>query len=55
MGRKKIIKWRKYERKKNFVSDISKKITPQMSKNISEGKWVEKKDACEQIEKILKE
>ena len=26
-----------------------------MLKNISEGKWAEKKDACEQIEKILKE
>ena len=45
----------KSEIKQNVISDISKKITPQILKNISEGKWSEKKDACEQIEKILKE
>ena len=33
--------------------DISKLITSQLLKNISEGKWPEKKDAIEQIEKIL--
>ena len=45
----------KSEVKQNVVSDISKKITSQILKNISEGKWAEKKEACEQIEKILKE
>ena len=45
----------KSEIKQNVVSDISKKITSQILKNISEGKWAEKKEACEQIEKILKE
>ena len=41
------------EIKANVVSDISKKITPQILKDISDGKWAEKKDACDQIEKIL--
>ena len=45
----------KSEIKQNVISDISKKITPQILKNISDGKWAEKKEACEQIEKILKE
>ena len=43
------------EPKPNVAIDISKKITPQMLKDISVGKWAEKKDACEQIEKILTE
>ena len=43
------------EIKQNVISDISKKITPQILKNIAEGKWSEKKEGCEQIEKILKE
>ena len=33
--------------------DISEKITPQIIKYISDGKWNEKKEACENIEKIL--
>ena len=33
--------------------DISKKLTNQLLKDLSEGKWVEKKEACENIEKIL--
>ena len=33
--------------------DISKKITNQLLKDLSEGKWIEKKEACETIEKIL--
>ena len=41
------------EVKTNIINDISKKITPQILKSISDGKWAEKKDACEQIEKIL--
>ena len=41
------------ETKTNIVNDISKKITPQLLKSISDGKWAEKKEACEQIEKIL--
>ena len=45
----------KNEIKQNIISDISKKITPQLLKNISDGKWAEKKEACEQIEKLLKE
>ena len=45
----------KSEIKQNVISDISKKITPQILKNIAEGKWSEKKEGCEQIEKILKE
>ena len=45
----------KNETKQNIISDISKKITPQIIKNISDGKWAEKKEACLQIEKILKE
>ena len=32
--------------------DISKKITPQIIKDLN-GKWAEKKEACENIEKIL--
>ena len=32
--------------------DISKKITPKMLKDLN-GKWAEKKEACESIEKIL--
>ena len=43
------------ETKQNVISDISKKITPQILKDISDGKWAEKKDAIEQIEKILNE
>ena len=43
------------EMKQNTISDISKKITPQILKDISDGKWAEKKDACEQIEKMLNE
>lgn len=34
-------------------SDISKKITPKLIKDLSDGKWPEKKDAAEQLEKIL--
>ena len=34
-------------------SDISKKITPAMMKDIKDGKWPEKKAACEAIEKII--
>ena len=45
----------KKEIKPNIPIDISKKITPQILKNISNGKWAEKKDACETIEKLLKE
>jgi hypothetical protein len=33
--------------------DISKKLTSQLIKDLSEGKWQEKKEACETIEKIL--
>ena len=33
--------------------DISKKISSQLIKDLSEGKWLEKKEACETIEKIL--
>ena len=33
--------------------DISKKLTSQLLKDLSEGKWIEKKEACETIEKIL--
>ena len=33
--------------------DISKKLTSQLIKDLSEGKWIEKKEACETIEKIL--
>ena len=33
--------------------DISKKLNSQLLKDLSEGKWVEKKEACEAIEKIL--
>ena len=33
--------------------DISKKLTSQLIKDLSEGKWQEKKEACEIIEKIL--
>ena len=33
--------------------DISKKLNSQLLKDLSEGKWVEKKEACENIEKIL--
>ena len=54
-GEKKLNGGTKNEIKQNVISDISKKITPQILKNISDGKWAEKKDACEQIEKILKE
>ena len=43
------------EVKPNTPWDISKKITPQILKCISDGKWAEKKDACEKIEKILEE
>ena len=43
------------ENKANIICDISKKITPQILKDISDGKWAEKKEACEQIEKILQE
>ena len=32
--------------------DISKKITPQIIKDLN-GKWAEKKEACENLEKIL--
>ena len=35
--------------------DISKKLTSQLIKDLSEGKWIEKKEACETIEKILNE
>ena len=35
------------------IVDISKKITSQMLKDIKSGKWPEKKEACENIEKIL--
>ena len=35
--------------------DISKKITSQLIKDILEGKWAVKKEACENIENILKE
>ena len=35
--------------------DISKKITKELLKDIDEGKWVDKKDAVEKIEKILYE
>jgi hypothetical protein len=35
--------------------DISKKINNQLIKDLSEGKWIEKKEACETIEKILVE
>ena len=54
-GEKKLNGGTKNEIKQNIISDISKKITPQILKSISDGKWAEKKDACEQIEKILKE
>ena len=43
------------ESKPNVAIDISKKITPQILKDISDGKWAEKKEACEQVEKILTE
>ena len=33
--------------------DISKKINNQLIKDLSEGKWIEKREACETIEKIL--
>ena len=33
--------------------DISKKITPNLLKDIKDGKWPEKKEACEAIEKII--
>ena len=33
--------------------DVSKKITPNILKDIRDGKWQEKKEACEAIEKIL--
>ena len=33
--------------------DISKKITKEILKDIDEGKWVEKKDAVEKLEKII--
>ena len=52
-GQKEINGAENSEKKTNVISDISKKITPQILKNISDGKWAEKKDACEQIEKIL--
>jgi len=35
--------------------DISKKITPKIIKDINEGKWPEKKEAFESLEKILNE
>ena len=41
--------------KSNAPFDISKKITAQILKNISDGKWADKKDACEKIEKVLEE
>ena len=37
----------KNEIKQNIISDISKKITPQLLKNISDGKWAEKKEKKE--------
>ena len=52
-GGKEINGAEKNEKKSHTISDISKKITPQILKCISDGKWAEKKDACEQIEKIL--
>ena len=54
-GEKNLNGGNKKEIKQNVISDISKKITQQMLKNISDGKWSEKKEACEQIEKILNE
>ena len=33
--------------------DISKKLNSRLLKDLSEGKWIEKKEACESIEKIL--
>ena len=45
----------KNEEKQNVIIDISKKITPEILKNIKDGKWTEKKEACDKIEKILKE
>lgn len=33
--------------------DISKKINPSLLKDIKDGKWPEKKEACEAIEKII--
>ena len=35
--------------------DISKKITKEILKDIDEGKWVEKKEAVEKLEKIISE
>ena len=33
--------------------DISKKLNSQLLKDLSEGKWIEKREACENIEKML--
>ena len=35
------------------IVNISKKITSQMLKDIKSGKWLEKKEECENIEKML--
>ena len=37
----------------NIPQDISKKITKELLKDIDEGKWNDKKDAVEKIEKII--